>query len=47
MLSEPGQHRGIFFGLVEALINIRQIDWINRLHADEDYLPARSSNQVN
>src|SRR2546425_6809672 len=47
MLSEPGQHRGIFFGPVEALVNIRKIDGINRLHADEDYLPARSSNQIN
>ncbi len=39
-LREALQDSGVFFGLVEALIHIFQIDGIDRLHADEDPLAA-------
>src|SRR5260370_22047203 len=45
--GESIEHRDVFFRLIEALVDIRKIDRVNRLHADEDYLPARSSDQVN
>src|SRR6266446_7069670 len=45
-LGEPLEHGGILTRLVEALVYVRQVRGINRLHADEDPLTARSCNKV-
>ena len=46
-MRESLEHRAVFPGLAEVLINVSHVRRINRLHADEHPLAARLSNQIN
>ena len=45
-LRQALEHGGIFFRLVEALVDVFQVGGIDRLHADEDPLAAGGGNEV-
>src|SRR5579872_2338344 len=43
--SKPFQHGSILAGLVESLVHVFEIGWIDGLHADEYPLSSRSRNE--